>query len=90
MVDVATVQKSREVSHFCPRVGPLMLIIEILIVFREDLIQLYKTETATALVKYVASVNASSSVPLPTSDAAHVFASLLGIAFDADDIESVN
>ena len=67
-----------------------MLIIKILIVFGKYLIQLYKTETATALVKYMTSVNAPSSVPLPTSHAAHVLASLLRIAFDTNDVQSVD
>ena len=67
-----------------------MLIIKILIVFGKYLIELYKTETATTLVKYMASINAPSSVPLPTSNATHVFTSLLGIAFDTNDVQSVD
>ena len=67
-----------------------MLIIQILIVFGKYLIELDETKTATTLVKYVASIDAPSSVPLPSTNAAHVLASLLGIALDANDVEGVD
>ena len=67
-----------------------MLIIKVLIVFGKYLIELDEAKTATTLVKDVASIDASSSVPLPSTNTAHVLASLLGIALDANDVEGID
>ena len=67
-----------------------MLIIKILIVFGKYLIELDKTKTTTPLMKDMTSINAASTVPLATSHAAHVLSSLLRIALDTNDVESVN